>query len=105
MSTHFSIIHLISHIGPRSFGLGPVALNLALEQLRLGHDTEIWCMDTPEDQRWASESNGFPIVLRVTNKKLYTPITTSPMLKPFLLDVPGPDKRGVDLDIYEGVQL
>ena len=36
-------------------------------------------------------------VLRVTNKKLYAAITTSPMLKPFLLDVPGPDTLAVSL--------
>jgi len=36
-------------------------------------------------------------LLRVTDKKLYTAITTSPSLKPFLLDVPGPDTIAVSL--------
>lgn len=61
MPRYLSILHLIPNIGPRSFGLGPVALNLALEQLRAGHSVEIWCLDTPEDQQWASESSGFPV--------------------------------------------
>jgi glycosyltransferase involved in cell wall biosynthesis len=43
-----------------SFGLGPVALNLALEQGRLSCDSRIWCLDSSEDRRWASQTYGFP---------------------------------------------
>ncbi len=43
-------------------------------------------------------------VLRVTNKKLYTAITTSQLLKPYLLDVPGPDTIIVSLGPAEGIQ-
>jgi glycosyltransferase involved in cell wall biosynthesis len=55
-----SVLHVIPSVGPGSFGLGPVALNLALEQLRLGHSAEIWSVDTPEHKQWASETSGFP---------------------------------------------
>jgi hypothetical protein len=40
-------------------------------------------------------------VLRVTNKKLYTALTTSPLLKPYLLDIPGPDTILVSLSQLE----
>jgi glycosyltransferase involved in cell wall biosynthesis len=52
------IIHNIYSVGPGSFGLGPVALNLAREQNRLGHASDIWCVDNEEDCRWASLSSG-----------------------------------------------
>lgn len=35
------------------------------------------------------------LLLRVTNKKLYTALTTSPMIAPLLRDVPGPDTIAV----------
>ncbi|MEN6582532.1 MAG: glycosyltransferase [Armatimonadota bacterium] len=57
------ILHLIPSVGRESFGLGPVALNLALEQMRLGCVVQIWSLDTPEDRQWASENSGFPVDL------------------------------------------
>jgi glycosyltransferase involved in cell wall biosynthesis len=45
-------------VGPRSFGLGPVALNLAREQNNLGHNADVWCVDNENDRRWATESSG-----------------------------------------------
>ncbi len=56
-----NIIHIISSVGPRSFGLGPVALNLAREQNSLGMNSNIWCLDTDDDIRWASASSGLPV--------------------------------------------
>lgn len=44
---------------------------------------------------------GTAYLLRVTNKKLYAAITTSPMLQPFLLDVPGPDTIAIDHERLE----
>ncbi len=54
------ILHNIYSVGPASFGLGPVALNLAKEQLRLGHDALVWCVDNVEDCLWAATSSGLP---------------------------------------------
>jgi len=51
-----NIIHNIYSVGPGSFGLGPVALNLCREQNILGHRAEIWCNDTAEDARWSEMS-------------------------------------------------
>ena len=56
----FRIIHTMVTIGPMSFGLGPVAINLALEQGRLNCDSEIWCLGSSEERRWASETYGIP---------------------------------------------
>lgn len=52
------IVHTIFGVGPNSFGLGPVALNLAMEQGRLGVDSQIWCVDNENDRQWASSSSG-----------------------------------------------
>jgi glycosyltransferase involved in cell wall biosynthesis len=41
--------HLVVSVGPKSFGLGSVALNLVREQLALGIDSGIWCLDSPEE--------------------------------------------------------
>jgi len=51
-----NILHNIYSVGPGSFGLGPVALNLAREQGRLGYDSRIWCLDSEEDRRWAART-------------------------------------------------
>jgi glycosyltransferase involved in cell wall biosynthesis len=52
------VIHSIPSIGPGSFGLGPVALNLCREQISLGVDSSIWCLDNENDLQWASSSSG-----------------------------------------------
>ena len=50
--------HLLVTVGPESFGLGPVALNLVREQRALGIDAKIWCLDNPSDIQWAAGSSG-----------------------------------------------
>ncbi|MGD0229338.1 MAG: glycosyltransferase [Syntrophorhabdales bacterium] len=55
------IIHIIASAGPGSFGLGPVALNLAREQNSLGGNAELWSLDTEEDRLWAATSSGLPV--------------------------------------------
>lgn len=51
-----SVRHLLVTIGPKSYGLGPVALNLVREQRALGLDARIWCLDSPSDVSWALQS-------------------------------------------------
>jgi len=55
-----NILHNIYSVGPGSFGLGAVALNLANEQVYLGYDSRIWCLDSDEDRHWAAEYSGLP---------------------------------------------
>ena len=55
---NFSIIHSIPTVGAMSFGLGPVALNLTREQIKLGKNASIWCLDSTDGQRWGSASSG-----------------------------------------------
>ena len=55
-----NILHNIYSVGPGSFGLGPVALNLCREQNVLGHRAVIWCHDTAEDAQWAARSVDLP---------------------------------------------
>lgn len=43
-----------------SFGLGPVALNLALAQGNLGQSADVWCLDSEEGRRWGSSTSGLP---------------------------------------------
>lgn len=52
-----NIIHITPSVGPGSFGLGPVALNLCREQIDLGKDSSIWCLDTESDIQWASSAS------------------------------------------------
>ncbi len=52
------VLHLVPKVGPESFGLGPIALNLAKEQSELGFETTVWCLDDIDDARWASASSG-----------------------------------------------
>lgn len=54
------VLHNIYSVGPGSFGLGPVALNLCREQNALGHRAEIWCHDTAEDAQWAEKAGELP---------------------------------------------
>jgi glycosyltransferase involved in cell wall biosynthesis len=44
---HPSILHVLPSIGRRSGGLGPIAVNLAREQRRLGCCASVWCLDSP----------------------------------------------------------
>lgn len=55
-----NILHNIYSVGPGSFGLGSVALNLIREQGCLGYDSRIWCLDNEEDRRWAAAKSGVP---------------------------------------------
>lgn len=56
-----NIVHVIPSVGPGSFGIGPVALNLAQEQNSLGFSADIWCLDAQQDISWAAESVGLPV--------------------------------------------
>lgn len=55
-----NIVHMIPSAGPCSFGLGPVALNLAREQISLGENASIWSLDSDHDRQWAASSSGLP---------------------------------------------
>jgi glycosyltransferase involved in cell wall biosynthesis len=52
-----NIVHLINSVGPLSFGLGPVAVNLAKEQIALGEASSIWCLDDRKIIEWAAKAN------------------------------------------------
>lgn len=52
------ILHNTPLIGRKSFGLGQVALNLVQAQNETGCLAQIWCLDKPEEIRWAVESTG-----------------------------------------------
>ena len=54
------ILHNIYSVGPGSFGLGAVALNLCREQNALGSHAAIWCHDTDQDAVWAESSGCLP---------------------------------------------
>lgn len=56
-----NILHNIYTVGPGSFGLGPVALNLVAEQSRLGYDSKIWCLDSEMDRKWAATNSGISV--------------------------------------------
>lgn len=55
-----NILHTITSVGPKSFGLGPVALNLVSEQRSLGYRSRIWSLDSEKDRLWAAEANCLP---------------------------------------------
>lgn len=55
------IIHTTPRIGPYSFGLGPVAINLVNEQSHLGINAAIWCVDNDNSLKWVSETSGLPL--------------------------------------------
>ena len=44
MSTN--ILKIVASVGYKSFGVGPVALNLCSEQNKLGAQSSIWCLDS-----------------------------------------------------------
>jgi glycosyltransferase involved in cell wall biosynthesis len=48
------VMHLIPRIGRASFGLGPVALNLAKSQWACGAEANIWCLDAEAEIAWAA---------------------------------------------------
>lgn len=55
------IVHVIPNVGASSFGPAQVVLHLAKEQLRLGHESRIWCLDGEADRRWAAEFCGYDL--------------------------------------------
>ena len=60
MASGMKIVHILPKVGRRSLGLGPVALNLAKQQRKLGCETKVWCTDSEEEVRWAVADNGMP---------------------------------------------
>lgn len=44
------VLHLTASVGPKSGGLGPVAIGFAKEQCLLGHSSSIWTLDTATDR-------------------------------------------------------
>jgi glycosyltransferase involved in cell wall biosynthesis len=54
-------MHVAFSVGPASFGLGSVVLNLAREQRDRAITAEVWCTDTWQDVDWASGSSGVPV--------------------------------------------
>ncbi len=72
MIKKFKILHNVSLIGKSSFGLGQISVSLASSQYLQGHDVGIWCTDTHENIRWASENHGFPVE-RITGFNLFGP--------------------------------
>jgi glycosyltransferase involved in cell wall biosynthesis len=59
-NTKLNILHILYAVGRNSFGLGPVALNLAKEQMKLSAAARVWCLDDDEDCQWASLTSGLP---------------------------------------------
>jgi glycosyltransferase involved in cell wall biosynthesis len=55
---HATTLHLVPSIGPKSFGVGPVVVNLAAQQNRLGCGAEIWCLDAVADAQRAATTAG-----------------------------------------------
>lgn len=55
------IIHAVPSIGPRSFGLGRVATDLAKAQIELGCRAEVWCLDGHEGAEWGAKVMGLPM--------------------------------------------
>ena len=54
------ILHNTTTIGKSSFGIGQISVSLAQAQYALNHDVEVWCLDTDENIKWASEVHGLP---------------------------------------------
>jgi glycosyltransferase involved in cell wall biosynthesis len=54
------ILHITPSVGPLSYGLGQVALNLMKAQTEIGHDSVIWSLDEAVDGLRAAESIGVP---------------------------------------------
>ena len=45
VAASYNIVHTIYGVGPKTFGLGPVALNITREQKKLGVSSCIWCLE------------------------------------------------------------
>lgn len=54
------ILHITAGVGKSSFGVAPVVMGLAREQRRLGHEAQIWHLDTKENEEWAADYSGLP---------------------------------------------
>lgn len=52
----YSVVHNTTSIGPLSFGVGLVPLNMVREQRDLSWNSRIFCLDTHEDVLWASKN-------------------------------------------------
>ena len=53
-------MHILPIVGRRSFGIGPVALNLAKQQTALGCEVRVWCADSEEGVHCAVADSGLP---------------------------------------------
>ena len=53
-----AVVHLIQNSGRSSFGLGAVALNLAVRQAQAGLNTHVWSLDDETELRWLVENTG-----------------------------------------------
>jgi glycosyltransferase involved in cell wall biosynthesis len=53
-----TVMHLTPEIGRRSFGLGPIAVNLGLHQALRGWAPQIWCIDHEDEIDWATAIHG-----------------------------------------------
>lgn len=51
-------MHNLFSVGPASFGLGAVALNLCREQSTQQCEADVWCLDSVEDVKWAVLASG-----------------------------------------------
>ena len=60
MDLSMKILHILPMVGRRSLGLGPVALNLARQQEKLGCEAKVWCTDSEKEVRWAVAENRIP---------------------------------------------
>ena len=95
------MLHTVFGVGPTSFGLGQVALNLAKEQSVLGFDTQIWCLDNPGDIPWASESSGLS-ESRIAGFSVFGPRML--MLTPHMeRAAAGPDGKTFDIVHQHGI--
>jgi glycosyltransferase involved in cell wall biosynthesis len=54
----FKILHITPMVGKRSFGIGPIPLNLAESQQYLGHHTEIWTCDSKAEITGVAKNSG-----------------------------------------------
>ena len=55
------ILHNIISVGQSSFGLGTVAMGAASSQYALGHNTDVWSLDTPVVIKQIANKYSFPI--------------------------------------------
>ena len=58
--SQLKILHSVNSVGRTSFGFGQISVSLAKAQFSLGEDVKIWCLDTDESIKWASETHDFP---------------------------------------------